>query len=205
MTRLALKEDLAKPAPFPYWKKPCTPVGMWLDYTSLRYDENSRIIVVDGPPAIGKGKFCRKIAEAFGLLYMPPPVHDDLYINTYGYDVRALDSRLPISCRSYDLKQFLADPHHLQVPHCQLAYFSMRLEQYMNALLHTLATGQGVILNRSVFSDIAFVHTMHKTGYLTKGEVKNFEDMRAAAIEYLLKPHIAIYLDAPPDLALVSS
>lgn len=175
---------------------------MLIDFTSLRYDENTKLIVVDGPPAAGKTKLCEKLAEEFGLLYMPPPSHDQMYINPYGFDMRSLDVKLPSAARSCDLKRFLTDPTNKQVPTFQLQYLYMRYEQYLNALVHVLATGQGVILNRSVYSDVAFVTAMYNAGYISKAVFTELEEMKNRVMYHLLRPHLVIYLDVPPEITM---
>lgn len=49
----------------------------------------------------------------------------------------------------------------------------LRFSQYIDALAHVFSTGQGVILDRSCFSDFIFVEAMYKQGYLSKpGKIK---------------------------------
>lgn len=198
--RIAFKEHIPKPAPYPYWKKVCNEITMILDPTSLRYDDNTKLIVVDGPPAVGKTKLCEQIAKDFGFLYMPAPTHDEIFINYYGFDIRDLNPQLPESCRFYDLKDFLRNPYYYRTASIQLGFFNMRFEQYMNALVHILATGQGVVLNRSIFTEYAFMDAMHKAGYLSDLTVKEFEMMRKNSFKFLLRPHLVIYLDASPEI-----
>ncbi|XP_017893110.1 NADH dehydrogenase [ubiquinone] 1 alpha subcomplex subunit 10, mitochondrial [Ceratina calcarata] len=202
MKRLVLKEELPKPPPFPYWRRLCCPTTMFTDPTSFRYDENTKLIIVDGPPAAGKTKLCEKLAEEFGLLYMPPPTHDQMFVNPYGFDLRSLDPKLPAGCKSCDLNRFLTDPTNKQVPIFQMTYLYMRLEQYMNALVHILASGQGVVLNRSAFSDVAFVDAMYNAGYLSKAVVDELEEMKRRCMYHLLRPHLVIYLDVPPEVTI---
>lgn len=174
---------------------------MFTDFTSLRYDENTKLIVVDGPPASGKTKICEKIAEEFGLLYMPPPTHDQMYVNPYGFDLRSLDPKMPDSCKTCDLNRFLADPTNKQVATFQMNYMFIRFEQYMNALVHVLATGQGVVLNRSIFSDTAFTESMYNAGYISKGALIGLDNIRQS-IYHLFRPHLIIYLDIPPEITI---
>ncbi|CAL7942213.1 unnamed protein product [Xylocopa violacea] len=169
MNRLAYKEERPKPKPFNYRKKELSTRNFMFHLTSLMYDENTKLLVVEGPPCAGKEKLCKKLAEEFGLLYMPPPCHDDIFINPYGFD---------------------------------LPFLVMRYEQYTNAMLHMLATGQGVILNRSVFSDAIFVDTMYKAGYINKDVADYFNVLKKNSLHLLLRPHVVIYLNIPPDVTL---
>lgn len=200
MKRLSLHEEMKKPRGFPYWDKFFSLYQIFRSSLVMRYDENTRLIVVDGPPAVGKRKLCEQLAEQFGLLYMPAPVHEEIYVNPYNVDLRQLDSQLPLNCQSYDLERFLANPNDIRVPYFQVQYLQMRFEQYANALLHILSTGQGVVLNRCVYSDIVFMNAMHESGYVTKEEVSEYNYMWHVAVLELLRPHLVIYLDVPPEL-----
>lgn len=203
MKRLALCDPVHKPAPFKYWEKFQSPFQMLKTSFVMRYDENTRIIVVDGPPAVGKTKLCEKLAEEFGMLYMPPPGHDELYINPHGYDLREMDSKLPLHAQSYDLERFLANPNDVRVSFFQLLYYLMRFEQYGNAILHVLSTGQGVVLNRCAYSDIVFMEAMLKSGYITKEAMSQYMFMNNKGCKALFRPHLIIYLDVPPELVKV--
>lgn len=41
--------------------------------------------------------------------------------------------------------------------------------QYIDALAHILSTGQGVVLDRSVYSDFVFLESMFSQGYVSRG------------------------------------
>lgn len=205
MKTLITKPHTIKPPPFPYWEKQCNEISMIFDPTTLRFDENSKVIVVDGPPAVGKTKLCEQIAKEFGLLYMPPPSFDEIYINNYGFDVRSINPKLKDEWRFRDLTDFLRDPYHRGTARIQYEIFLMRIEQYMNALVHVLATGQGVVLNRSIYTEAAYMYAMYNSGYISKRVVNEFEMMRTNTFNFLLKPHLVIYLDATPETIQVSS
>jgi len=51
----------------------------------------------------------------------------------------------------------------------QFALHNLKFEQYVDALAHVLNTGEGVVLERSVYSDPAFVEAMHRCGYMDNG------------------------------------
>ncbi|XP_076180055.1 NADH dehydrogenase (ubiquinone) subunit ND-42 [Ptiloglossa arizonensis] len=200
LTRTAYQEPRNKPAPFPYWKKKFTYLHELTDPMLDRFDGNTKLVVVDGPPAIGKSKLCEHLANEFGLLYMPAPTQDDLYINSYGFDIRELDSKLPFYTKSFDVPRFLENPDDKRAAYFQKTFFLMRFEQYLNALLHLLSTGQGVILDRSAYSDIVFAQAMANAGYLSELVLQHYMYMRELGLDFLLKPHLIIYLDVPAEL-----
>ena len=52
-------KDYKRPVPFPYKKNPYGLLSAMVDWTTHRFDENSKILVVDGPVAVGKTKFAK--------------------------------------------------------------------------------------------------------------------------------------------------
>lgn len=198
ITRCAKRTDLLpRPPPFPYWRKKLRTWHEVADPIMYRLDENSKIITVEGLPAIGKSNFAKELAKELDMLYMPPVSFDDYYVNKYGEDLRVLDVKLPARAQSCDTARFLREPHHVTVPSFQLTYFHMRMEQYMNAILHMLSTGQGVILQRSHLSDKVFMKTMFKHGYVTQTAFRAYMDVVNYAAKLLPRQQLVIYLDAP--------
>lgn len=200
MKRLSLQDPVQKKTVFRYWDKYFKGFLNVFDSPTFAYDDNTKVVVVDGPPAVGKSKLCEALAKEFGLLYMPAPTHDEIYINPYGDDLRQLDAKLPFQCRSYDLKDFLTNPKDERVPFFQMLFLEMRFEQYANALLHLLSTGQGVVLNRCIYSDIVFAKAMLQNGFISDHVMAEYNYRRNILNNSLLKPHLIIYLDVPPEL-----
>lgn len=75
----------------------------------------------------------------------------------------------------------------------------------MDALAHLLSTGQGVVMNRSVYSDIVFLEAMFRNEYISKNAYRFLHEVRLITIQELMRPHLVIYLDVPVDVTLVSS
>jgi NADH dehydrogenase (ubiquinone) 1 alpha subcomplex subunit 10 len=72
---------------------------------------------------------------------MPEITMDDLYINSYGYDLRKLDPQLPASAKSYDEKNFCVEPKQENTATFQIVKYSLRYSQYIDALAHLMNTG----------------------------------------------------------------
>lgn len=160
-----------KPAPFPYKEKRYNFLRALLDPTTSRLDENSKLIVVEGPPAAGKRALAKELAEELDMAYFPSPNVADCYINKYGYDLRQVDHKLPESCKSYDENDFLKDPmrgNGSKAARFQLTKLSLRYKLHLEALAHILNTGQGVVMDRSPFSDLAYMTAMTETGVISK-------------------------------------
>ena len=97
-----------------------------IDGTTKRFKDNSKLVVVEGPPALDKTKFAKgkihfscdlifflspELAEEFGMLFVPGFTMDDFYINAYGYDLRELDFAFKYTRnKSFDEKLFAQDP-----------------------------------------------------------------------------------------------
>ncbi|XP_059224100.1 NADH dehydrogenase [ubiquinone] 1 alpha subcomplex subunit 10, mitochondrial [Stomoxys calcitrans] len=185
--------------PFPYKEKEYNVIQTMLDKTTKRLNENSKIICVEGPIAAGKSKFAKELADELEMLYVPEANMDMLYINAYGYDMRQLDPEMPESCRSFDTVNFCKEPNHRLTASYQIQMYKLRFEQYVDALAHLLSTGQGVVLDRSCYSDFVFLETMFRHGYVSRGARSVYYEIRGNTLPLLLRPHLVIYLDMPVD------
>ncbi|CAG0914907.1 unnamed protein product [Notodromas monacha] len=202
ITSKAVRGEVIKPAPFPYRKKKFGSLQSWYDRTSSRMDENSKVIVVDGPPAAGKTEVAKEIAELLDFLYVPEAHTDLVYINSYGYDMKQLDPQLPPRARSFTMDDFNKNPFDERAAHLQLLMYKMRYLQYIDVLTHVLNTGQGVVLDRSVYSDSVFLNAMTKNGYVSKKFRWAYNELRRTTIRELMRPHLVVYLDVSVDEVL---
>ncbi|KAG8288128.1 NADH dehydrogenase [ubiquinone] 1 alpha subcomplex subunit 10, mitochondrial [Homalodisca vitripennis] len=191
--------DVKRPPPFPYKEKRYTMLRSWFDRTTHRFDENSKIIVVDGAVASGKSAVAKQLAEELDMLYMPEANMDMIYINPYGYNMRQLDPQLPESCQSFDTRDFCLNPNHLNAAGLQLMLYRLKFAQYIDALAHVMNTGQGVVLDKSCYSDFAYIEAMAKEGFISKAARSVYYDVKRHTIDELMRPHLAIYLDVPVD------
>nr|CAH7712942.1 unnamed protein product [Callosobruchus chinensis] len=186
-----------KPAPYNYNEKSYTLLNYFFDKTSARFDDNSQILVVEGPLASGKSKFAKQLAAELDMLYLPEANLDMMYINEYGFDLRKLDAVLPETTWSFDVNDFMRNPKHRLTARFQIQQYLVRLSQYIDALAHLFSTGQGVVLDRCVYSDFVFAEAMYSQGYLSKKAYKKYYEYRDNTIIELLRPHLIIYLDVP--------
>lgn len=79
----------------------------------------------------------------------------------------------------------------------QLCMYMQRYIEYANALEHLLNTGQGIVMERGIFSDMVFHNVLRKLGYLTPEGYKYLTFVYENTICELWRPHLVIYLDAP--------
>ncbi|XP_056145697.1 NADH dehydrogenase [ubiquinone] 1 alpha subcomplex subunit 10, mitochondrial [Lampris incognitus] len=169
----------------------------WLgERTTPRFTEHSKIISVDGNLASGKGALAEKLADRLGMLYMSEP--DTFYLDKMTGEKEPLPVAFNGMC---SLEKFYTEP---SAPdgnsyRLQLWMYNMRLMHYANAIEHLLTTGQGVIIERSPFSDMVFLEAMHKQGYIRKECVDHYNEIKHISICEFLPPHLVIYVDQPAE------
>ncbi|XP_028993484.1 NADH dehydrogenase [ubiquinone] 1 alpha subcomplex subunit 10, mitochondrial [Betta splendens] len=160
--------------------------------TTPRLKQYSKIFSVDGNLASGKGALAQKLADKLGMLYMPEA--DTFYLD------RMIGEKVPLPV-DYNgmcsLEKFYTDPTAADGNsyRLQLWMYTMRLLQYADAIEHLLTTGQGVILERSPYSDMVFLEAMFKQGYIRKQCVENYNEIKGISLCEFLPPHLVIYVD----------
>lgn len=191
------------PEPFPYRTKKYGLIQRMYDYTTSRLNENSRIICVEGPPFVGKTEFAKHLSKEFDLHYMPPITQEELFCNARGFDMRKLneifEGQYPQNIL-HDLNDFYNEPDPKQMMRfgrTQIEYFLVKLVHYFEACNHLLATGQGVVMENSVWSDNVYTKLLHKKGYFTKPGMKYYNRLTQQALWDIWRPHLIVHLDAP--------
>ena len=202
----AMREiDPNKPKPFPQETKDYTAYWQTVDKTTYRFDENSKLIVVEGAHAIGKSKFAKELAEELGMLYHPYPRMDDILIDGYGVDFRKYDEfMLPIN-RTYDEKDFARNPVG-PVEGCGDRFhydiFKEKFRSHLYALKHIFNTGQGVVMEGCPASDYAYFDAAYNQGWIDRESRKAYKESCRMSLHRLMRPNLYIYLDAPVDVAM---
>ncbi|XP_075385421.1 NADH dehydrogenase [ubiquinone] 1 alpha subcomplex subunit 10, mitochondrial isoform X2 [Tenrec ecaudatus] len=164
------------------------------DRASKKLTKSSKVITVDGNICSGKGKLARELAEKLGLRHFPEAgIH---YADSTTGDGQPLDLELNGNC---SLEKFYDDPRSNDGNSYRLQswLYCNRLLQYTDALEHLLSTGQGVVLERSIYSDFVFLDAMYKQGYIRKQCVDHYNEVKKITICEYLPPHVAIYVDTP--------
>ncbi|XP_028822529.1 NADH dehydrogenase [ubiquinone] 1 alpha subcomplex subunit 10, mitochondrial [Denticeps clupeoides] len=166
------------------------------DRATARFGQNSKIISVDGNLASGKGAAAQKLADKLGMLYMPEV--DTHYIDKMTKEKVPLDSAYNGNC---SLERFYNDPKATDGNSYRLQswMYLMRLLQYSDAVEHLLTTGQGVVLERSPFSDVVFLEAMLKEGYIRKQCAEHYNEIKGISLPEFLPPHLVIYIDVPAE------
>jgi len=188
--------------PFAWYKEKFSFPRSWVSNTTRRFNDNTRIIIVEGNVASGITDFSKELASELGMIHIPYPDLDWGYTNHYGVDRRPYLMELPEHNpeRPYEMHHFLQDPTHRNAIVMQLKLYQYKFWLYMDALTHLLNTGQGAVIERSPYSDWIFVEAMYKFGFISKAALNYYYDVKKNTIYELLRPHLCIYLDTPVDV-----
>ncbi|OXB61479.1 hypothetical protein ASZ78_010235 [Callipepla squamata] len=144
------------------------------------------------------GERASKKFTEYRMKYFPEV--DIHYQNRTTGDGTLLDERFNGFC---NLERFYNDPkcsdgHSYRL---QAWLFGNRVLQYSDALEHLLTTGQGVVMERSPYSDFVFLDAMFKEGYIHKRCVDHYKEIKEISVCEFLPPHLVIYIDVPvPDV-----
>ncbi|KAM9692484.1 NADH dehydrogenase [ubiquinone] 1 alpha subcomplex subunit 10, mitochondrial isoform 5-T5 [Dama dama] len=159
---------------------------------------NSKLITVDGNICSGKSKLAKEVAEKLGLKHFPEAgIH---YADSTTGDGKPLPVQFSGNC---SLEKFYDDPksndgHSYRL---QAWLYASRLLQYADALEHLLSTGQGVVLERSIYSDFVFLEAMYRQGFIRKQCVDHYNQVKKVTVCEYLPPHVVVYVDVPvPEL-----
>merc|ERR1712241_1258 len=198
--------DPNKPKPFPYEKDiDFRMIPGMFEKTTYRFDENSKLIVVDGAHAIGKSKFAQELAQELDMMYIPYPRSDDWLVTSYGVDLRQFNHlMLPIN-QTYDEKDFARNPlgpvdgssdrFHMDI-------FKEKYRNHIHALRHIFNTGQGVVMEGTPYNDYAYLDAAYNQGWIDRNTRNVYKEMCRMSLHMLMKPNLYICLDAPLDVVM---
>lgn len=156
--------------------------------------EKSKLITVDGNIRSGKSKLAKEVAEKLGLKHFPEAgIH---YADSTTGDGKPLPVQFSGNC---SLEKFYDDPKSNDGNSYRLQawLYASRLLQYADALEHLLSTGQGVVLERSIYSDFVFLEAMYRQGFIRKQCVDHYNQVKKVTICEYLPPHVVVYVDVP--------
>ncbi len=200
----AMREEMPKPPPFPYDTREYH-IGWYMlgERTTLRFDENTKVVVVEGAHAVGRNNFAKELAEELGMKHFPRVTMDMLYKSPYGeIDLRDYKYLYLDRCAPYDEKDFARDP--AAVPGCldRMTYqlYVLKFRQYVLALRHLFNTGQGVVLESNPYSDYCHLEAGYNAGWIERESKRWIQDGYRSTLHYLLRPNLIVYLDAPVEV-----
>ena len=103
----------------------------------------------------------------------------------------------PMSGNPY-LAKFYKDPKKYALK-MQLWLFRQRCMMYLRAVRHVMKSGQGVLLDRSLFSDHVFAAVSHADGNMSNEGYERYCRLRNQVLELVPFPDVVVYLNAVPQ------
>ncbi|XP_033104178.1 NADH dehydrogenase [ubiquinone] 1 alpha subcomplex subunit 10, mitochondrial-like [Anneissia japonica] len=176
---------------------------VWTFFTGFKFDdtfhEGSKIFVVDGNIGSGKSELAKSLADKLGMKYMKEAhVHyldEKLLGEGKKFDKKFMGN---VSMEDFYKDPFAKDGHSFRL---QLMMYGVRFMMYSDVLEHLFNTGQGIVMDRSVYSDFVFMEAMYKMGYFRKECYDFYNEIKGISLYRLRPPHLVIYLDTPVDVA----
>ncbi len=170
ITGKTFREEVPKPKPFDYMRYEFNDFWNLIDKTTPRFDENSKIVVVEGAHAVGKEAFAKELADDLDMKYFPPVTMDEVYVNEYGDDLRNYRDVLNHKNQPFDERDFARDPVGRDGGADRLHFYTwyFKYNQYLKALRHVMNTGQGCVLVRGPHSDNAYFMAAYNQGWIHK-------------------------------------
>eukprot|EP00040_Diaphanoeca_grandis_P007796 m.42340 g.42340 ORF g.42340 m.42340 type:complete len:361 (-) comp19079_c0_seq1:561-1643(-) len=144
--------------------------------TSQSTTDFPKLITIEGNIGVGKTYLGTELAKSLGYKVMLEPVAKNPY-----------------------LEKFYADPKQYALK-LQIWIYRQRYRTYIDAVHHIITTGQGVILDRSVFSDVIFADANLLEGNISREGYDHYIQLRTQSLSKLPWPHITVVLLASPEL-----
>ncbi|XP_033762034.1 NADH dehydrogenase [ubiquinone] 1 alpha subcomplex subunit 10, mitochondrial-like [Pecten maximus] len=192
-------------APYSYETKPLRYPQIFTNKTVNRLDENSKLIVIEGNVGVEKEEFGRKVAEEFGMKFIPEFTEEEYFIKGQGYDIRQTNEQVSDKVKFWDMEMLYTSKNPKDARHflrTQLELYQEKFERYREAVSHIWNTGQGVVMIRSVFSDLVFAKALRKSGVFTAKGFQHYSRVYYNTQVELISPHLFIYLDAPTQYCM---
>lgn len=199
----AFLDQTDKPAPYDYLNKEFNIIKAQWDKTTLRLDQNSKLICVEGAHAIGKTALAKELAETFDMKYMGPPNMDDIFITPYGEDYRKYQDLYPDFFKCMDEKAFFKDPlgmTHGSADRFLYHTYLLKFANQMQAIRHILNTGQGVVLETCAHADYCYFNAAYNAGWVQPEMREMYYMITRNSLHEVFRPNLIVYLDAPVEV-----
>ncbi|XP_068738608.1 deoxyguanosine kinase-like isoform X2 [Montipora capricornis] len=134
----------------------------------------AQLVIVEGNIGVGKSTLACQLAKQLNYRVFLEPTTKNPY-----------------------LAKFYRDPKKYALK-LQLWIFRQRFKTYVDATEHVLKYGQGVLLDRSVFSDSVFAEANYQHGTISQAGYDHYKQLREKSLEAMLIPHTTLYLDVQP-------
>lgn len=144
--------------------------------TPTGFYPKAKLVIIEGNIGVGKTTLSRQLSELLNYKVFLEPTSKNPY-----------------------LEKFYAKPEKYALK-LQLWIFEQRLNIYIQAVKHLIETSQGVLLDRSIFSDKVFADVGLSDGNISPEGYAFYMNIRNLALQGLPLPHVTIYLDANPRI-----
>lgn len=108
--------------------------------------------------------------------------------------------REPVNENPY-LEKFYQNPKEYALE-MQFWLMSRRFLMHEEAIRHVMSTGQGVVMDRSIYGDYVFARHLYLDGKISSLGFMNYMAMRNVMERFLYVPRTTIYLRAAPSVCL---
>lgn len=132
------------------------------------------IFILEGNIAAGKSTLASKLADMYGLTLFTEPVEENPYLELFYENPKQW---------GYQMQNW---------------FFNQRLNTYREAV-QVAKTAKGVLLDRSVFSDLVFAHNSYEDGFISEADFKLYNEQYQTKLKELPLPTVILYLDASPE------
>lgn len=146
---------------------------------SLESKTDCKLVIVEGNISAGKSTLCRSLANDLGfVLYLEPTVENPF------------------------LEPYYKEPKKYALP-MQLWLLKQRFVTYVKAVkycMHNADETRGVILDRSIWSDIVFAEKNFVDGNFSREGYDYYLQLRERMLSSLPAPHALVYLDTSAEV-----
>ncbi|KAN0031846.1 hypothetical protein ACTFIV_005713 [Dictyostelium citrinum] len=146
--------------------------------TTNKVNNLTKIIILEGNISAGKTYLSSKLGDLLGYKVFLEPTATNPYLSLFYKE----PSKYALIMQKWLLNQ--------------------RYNTFLNALQYSLEKEQGVILDRSVYSDWVFAENCRSEGLITEEGFKEYNSIRDRFLSNIPIPNITLFLDVDPKQCL---
>lgn len=139
---------------------------------------NASMIIIEGLIGVGKSTLTSDLGEKLNFKVFKEPVEDNPYLIDYYKNPKR-----------YALEM-------------QFWLMSRRFQMHQEAIEHIWRTGQGVIMDRSIYGDAIFAKQNVTDGNINAIGYDNYMKMREVMFRFLMIPQLTLFLQAKPQTCI---
>eukprot|EP00096_Caligus_rogercresseyi_P016044 TRINITY_DN8569_c0_g1_i1.p1 TRINITY_DN8569_c0_g1~~TRINITY_DN8569_c0_g1_i1.p1 ORF type:complete len:411 (-),score=151.15 TRINITY_DN8569_c0_g1_i1:479-1711(-) len=191
--------NFVRKAPFPYLTRNYNPFWQLIDKTTLRWDENTKLIMLEGPCSPEKSELAKRLASEFGMVHMPSPSVDDFFFRTQNNgDFRIHNEHFLPRNQPFAEPEFFANPMGFARGGSDRYIFMdymVKFTNYVYAMRHMFNTGEGVVVEGNPFSAFTRLDAALRSKYIDPSTKRFFTYASKVKHRDLLRPNLILHLD----------